>query len=45
MIDRDTLGRRPAQGWAVELRDGVAMDEGTRTVETHVKGQRAKNTT
>ena len=41
MID-DTLGRRPAQGRAVELHDGVAIDASTRTVETHAKGRGQK---
>jgi CRISPR/Cas system CSM-associated protein Csm3 (group 7 of RAMP superfamily) len=41
MID-DALGRRPAQGRAVELRDGVAIDASTRTVETHAKGRGQK---
>ncbi len=34
MID-DARGRRPEKGLAVELRDGVAIDPATRTVETH----------
>ena len=41
MID-DARGRRSAQGKAVELRDGVAIDASTRTVETHAKGRGQK---
>jgi CRISPR/Cas system CSM-associated protein Csm3 (group 7 of RAMP superfamily) len=41
MID-DARGQRPAQGKAVELRDGVAIDAKTRTVETHAQGRGQK---
>ncbi len=41
MID-DARGHRPAQGRAVELRDGVAIDARWRTVETHPKGRGQK---